>query len=173
MKKLILVYGVISGLVIITTNTLGLELGIGHEWLGFLVMFIAFSTIFVAVKQYRDETLGGVIRFNTGFLVGLGITVVASLVYVLVWELYLALTDFAFVNDYIHSLVESQQSGGLLQAEMAATIAEAEKIRQQYANPLFRLPMTFIEVFPIGVLISLVSALILRDSKTLAVELDE
>jgi len=108
MKKLILVYGVISGLVIIVINTLSLELGIGQAWLGFLVMFIAFSSIFVAVKQYRDETLGGVIRFGTGFLVGLGITLVASLVYVLVWELYLAVTDYAFIDAYIASIIESR-----------------------------------------------------------------
>ena len=142
MKKLILVYGAISGLVIIVINTLSIELGIAHVWLGFLVMFIAFSSIFVAVKQYRDETRVGFIRVGTGFLVGLGITVIASLVYVLVWELYLAMTDYAFI----------------------------ETIGQQYANPLFRLPMTFVEVFPIGVLISLISAFILRESKTLAAE---
>ena len=67
---------------------------------------------------------------------------VASLVYVLVWELYLALTDYAFIDAYIHSIVESRQTGGASQAELAAAIAESETIRQQYANPLFRLPMT-------------------------------
>ncbi|MCH7822509.1 MAG: hypothetical protein IIA07_10855 [Proteobacteria bacterium] len=53
---------------------------------------------------------------------------------------------------------------------MAATIAETETMRQQYSNVLFRLPMTFVEIFPVGVLVSLISAFILRDSKTLAVE---
>ncbi len=170
MKKLILVYGAISGLVIIVINTLSIELGIGHEWLGFLVMFIAFSSIFVAVKQYRDDTLGGVIRFGTGFLLGLGITAVASLAYVFVWELYLASTDYAFIEGYIASIIESRQSAGASDAELAATIADMETIRQQYANPLLRLPMTFVEVFPIGVLISLISAVILRESQTLAAE---
>jgi len=168
MKKLILVYGAISGLVIIVINTLSLELGIAHVWLGFLVMFIAFSSIFFAVKQYRDDTLGGVIHFGTGFLVGLGITVIASLVYVLVWELYLAMTDYAFIDAYIASIIEGRQAAGASEAELAATIADTETIRQQYANPLLRLPMTFVEVFPVGVLISLISAVILRESQTLA-----
>ena len=170
MKKLILVYGAISGLVIIVINTLSIELGIAHVWLGFLVMFIAFSSIFVAVKQYRDDTLGGVIRFGTGFLVGLGITVIASLVYVLVWELYLAMTDYAFIDAYIASIIEGRQAAGVSEAELAATIADTETLRQQYSNPLFRLPMTFVEVIPVGVLISLISAFILRESKTLAAE---
>ena len=166
MKKLILVYGAIAGLVIIAINTLSYELGTGHEWLGFLVMFIAFSSIFFAVKQYREETLGGVIRFGTGFLVGLGITIVASVVYVLVWELYLVLTDYAFIDSYADSIVDKRLAAGASEAEMVATIAEADSFRQQYTNLLFRLPMTFVEIFPVGLLISLVSAAILRDRKT-------
>ena len=76
MKRLIVTYGIIAGFIIIVTNTISLEYGRGQAWLGFLVMFIAFSTIFVAVKQYRDETLGGVISFTTALLVGLGISAV-------------------------------------------------------------------------------------------------
>ena len=170
MKKLILIYGAITGLVIIVITSLSIELDIGHAWLGFLVMFIAFSSIFVAVKQYRDDTLGGVIRFGTAFLMGLGITVVASLVYVFVWELYLALTDYAFIDAYIASIIEGRQAAGASQAELAAVIADTDALRQQYSNPLLRLPMTFVEVFPVGVLISLISAVILRESQTLAAE---
>ena len=33
----------------------------------------------------------------------------------------------------------------------------------QYADPLFRLPITFLEIFPVGLLISLISAAILRN----------
>ena len=166
MKKLILVYGAIAGLVIIAINTLSYELGTGHEWLGFLVMFIAFSSIFFAVKQYREETLGGVIRFGTGFLVGLGVTIMASVVYMLGWELYLVLTDYAFIDSYANSIVDKQLAAGASEAEMVATIAEADAFRQQYTNPLFRLPMTFVEIFPVGLLISLISAAVLRDRKT-------
>ena len=168
MKKLILVYGAISGLVVIVINTFSYDLGISSTWLGFLVMFIAFSAIFFAVKQYRDESLGGVIRFGTGFLVGIGITLVASVVYVLVWEIYLAMTDYAFVDDYIRSVVEGQEAAGASPEEMAATIADMETMREQYANPIVRLPMTFVEIFPVGLLISLISAFVLKESKNLA-----
>ncbi|MDH5500668.1 MAG: DUF4199 domain-containing protein, partial [Gammaproteobacteria bacterium] len=156
------------GLVIIVVNTLSFELGIGHVWLGFLVMFIAFSLIFVAIKQYRDEVLGGVIRFATGFRVGLSISLVAGVVYVLAWELYLVMTDYAFIDVYIDSLIESRKASGATPQEIANTIAETDTLRQQYANPFFRLPMTFVEIFPVGVLISGVAALVLRDSRALA-----
>ena len=168
MKKLVLVYGGIAGFVIICINTLSFEMGVGHAWLGFLVMFIAFSSIFIAIKQYRDEALGGVIRFGTAFLLGFYLTVVASFVYVLVWEIYLAMTDYAFVDAYIASIIESRQASGASPADLAATVAETDAFRQNYASALFRLPMTFVEIFPVGILVSLVAALILRNRKVLA-----
>ena len=64
MQRSILIYGAISGFIIIVTNTISLEIGHGDVWLGFLVMFIAFSMIFVAIKQHRDATLGGVISLT-------------------------------------------------------------------------------------------------------------
>jgi hypothetical protein len=133
-------------------------------------MFIAFRSIFVAVKQYRDETLGGMIGFKTALLVGLSITVVASVVYVLGWEVYLALTDYAFIDLYIQSMQDSLRAEGASLAELAALAVENDSLRQQYANPLIRLPMTFTEIFPVGVLISLISATILKDSGVLAAE---
>lgn len=159
MKKLVFVYGFVAGLVIIVTSTLSIHMGVASAWLGFLVMFVAFGSIFVAVKQYRDDTLGGVIRFGTGFLVGLGITLVASVVYVLVWELYLAMTDYAYIDTFVESMREGSYSD-----------ADADAMLQQYANLLFRLPMTFVEIFPVGLLISLVSAFILKGSENLPAE---
>ncbi len=166
MKKRIWVFGLISGFIIICTSLLSIELGVATAWLGFLVMFLVFTSIFVAIKQVRDEALGGVIRFSTAFLVGLGITVVASLVYVLVWEFYLAQTDYAFIELYTQAIIDGARSRGVPAAELANTVAEMETMRQQYANPVLRLPMTFIEIFPVGLLVSVVSAFILRDRTT-------
>jgi hypothetical protein len=168
MQKLILVYGVIAGLVIIGGTVLSLELGVASMWLGYLVMFIVFSTIFVAVKQYRDDRLGGVIRFGTGFGLGLGITIVASLIYVFVWELYLMSTDYTFIDTYINSIMEGQKAAGASQEELAATGKAMESLREIYADPLKRLPMTFVEIFPVGLLISLIAAFVLKSNKSLA-----
>ena len=43
-----------------------------------------------------------------------------------------------------------------------------EQFKVQYANPLFRLPMTFIEIFPVGVLVSLFAAALLRNPRFMA-----
>ena len=40
-------------------------------------MIVALSVIFLGVKRYRDQELGGVIRFGTAFMLGLGIAAVA------------------------------------------------------------------------------------------------
>ena len=42
-----------------------------------------------------------------------------------------------------------------------------EVFKTMYANPLLRLPMTFVEIFPVGVLVSLVTAGLLRNSRFL------
>jgi hypothetical protein len=151
MSRIILIYGAIAGLVIIVINTLSLELGHGQFWLGLLVMFIAFSTIFVAIKQYRDEVLGGLISFSVAVRLGLGISLVASMVYVVVWELYLALTDYRFIEEYASSMADTQA---------------VEEVIAQYSKPLFRLPVTFLEVFPAGLVVSLTSAAVLRNHRS-------
>ena len=171
MIRTILTYGLISGLVIIVgiIGTILAPSGVRHasEWLGYLIMLAALSSILVGVKQHRDQALGGVIKFHTALLVGLGIATVASLVYVAVWEAYLAMTHYAFMGQYIDATLAAKRAAGVTGPAYAKVVAEMEAMRRQYANPLFRLPMTFAEIFPVGLLIALVSAALLRNPKFL------
>lgn len=166
MKRLLLTYGIIAGFVIVVTMTISIEMGHGSIWLGYLIMLIAFSTIFVAIKQHREDTLGGVISFGIAFVVGISITAVASVVYVAVWELYLAVTDYKFIDDYVTSMSEAQKREGISEAEIAAAISKADEFKAQYLNPVFRIPITFLEVFPVGLLVSLISAAVLRNHRS-------
>lgn len=160
--QLVTIYGVIAGAIIIGINTLSYELGLAYAWLGFLVMFIAFGAIFFAMRQYRDEVLGGVIKFSTGLLFGLGITSVASVVYVAVWEVYLHATDFEFIEVYIATILETLRIQGATEAEIEAAMVETEALRRHYSNDWYRMAMTLTEIFPVGALVSLVSAVILK-----------
>ena len=162
MNRRISVYGLVAGFIIILTSILSIESGVASAWLGFLVMFMVFSSIFIAVKQHRDEVLGGVIGFNIGFMVGLGISLIASLVYVLVWEIYLALNDYSFIETYTQAIVDAARAQGASSAELASKMEEMENMRTIYFNPFMRLPMTFVEIFPVGFLVSLVTALVLK-----------
>jgi hypothetical protein len=131
-------------------------------------MLVALSTIFVAVKRTRDHDLGGVIGFGRALALGLGISVVASLFYVAAWEAALTVTGIDFARDFAESMVDAAAARGATGAALAQATAEAEAFRVQYANPFYRMPMTFAEIFPVGVLVSLVSAALLRNPRFMA-----
>ena len=167
-----LTYGLLSGFVIIVTMITGIVLSdqksfFSSEWFGYLVMLVALTFIFVGVKRYRDVERGGVIKFGAAFAMGLAIATAAGVAYVAVWEIYLAMTDYRFMDEYIAGMVRSRQAAGLSGAALAAEVAKLESMRTSYANPLLRVPMTFLEVFPVGLLVSLVSALLLRNPRLL------
>ena len=173
MRKIITTYGLIAGAIIAATVALSLALDgasehlAGLEWLGYAVMIIAFSVIFVAVKGYRDRELGGVINFGTAFRIGIGITLVASLIYVVAWEINLSVTNYAFMEQYTASMIDAKAAAGASDAELAEYRAEMDVMTERYRNPLFRLPITFLEIFPVGLLITLISAAVLRNSRVL------
>jgi Protein of unknown function (DUF4199) len=170
--KYALTYGLLSGLVIIATMLTGLLLSdrdsfFSSEWFGYLVMLVALTFIFVGVKRYRDVERGGIIRFGPAFGMGLAIAAVAGLAYVAVWEAYLAATDYAFMDEYIAGALRARQAEGVTGAALAREAAQLETLRSQYGNPLFRIPMTFLEIFPVGLLVALVSAALLRNPRLL------
>jgi polyferredoxin len=171
MIRIIFTYGLISGVVIIlsitgTTFTVG-DYGGASLWLGYLIMLVALSSILVGVRQHRDQTLGGVIKFRTALMVGLGIALVASLAYVLIWEVYLAATHYSYMDKYAAAGLAAKRAAGVTGAAYAKAVADAETMRRQYANPLYRLPETFLEIFPVGLLIALASAALLRNPRFL------
>lgn len=173
MKKYIFVFGPIAGLFVICSMIIGIVASDGEgaaagEAFGYLIMLVALSLIFIAIKQYRDKELGGIITFGKGVALGLGISAVAAVAYVIVWEFYLSITDYAFIDQYIAGqLKQVAEAVGTSASEYAAKVAEMDAMKVTYANPLFRLPMTMLEIFPVGALVTLVSAGILRNQKVL------
>lgn len=172
MTRIILIFGVAAGLIVAVPMCLlvaNAEPGSAatSHFTGYLIMLLALSLVFLGVKRLRDRELGGVIRFGPALLVGLGISAVASMIYVIGWEVTLAVTDFAFIDSYSNAAVEAARTKGQTAAEIEALIAQMAEFREQYANPFFRLPVTFIEIFPVGLLVSLISAALLRNSRFL------
>lgn len=168
MLRTILTYGVIAGLIVAVPMFVYLavaepDMAHNSQFLGYSIMLIALSTIFVAVKSYRDKALGGVIKFVPALLMGLGISAVAGVIYVVGWEIFMAMTNYTFAAAYGDSMVEAARAKGASPAEVEALAAQMEAFAEQYANPLFRVPITFIEIFPVGVVISLISAALLRN----------
>ena len=172
MTRIIFIYGLISGAIVAAAITATIIFSGGKPphssvWLGYLIMLVALSSILVGVKQYRDEVQGGVIGFWKALGVGAGIAAVAGLAYVAVWEVYVAIAHYDFAGDYARSILAQKRAAGVSGAEYQKAATEMEAFRKNYANPLFRLPMTFIEIFPVGLLIALVSAACLRNPRFL------
>lgn len=174
MFKTILTYGLIAGLVVggisFTIFTLGGEHNFEYGMvIGYATMLLALSAVFVGIKQYRDRELGGVIRFWPAFGMGVGMTVIAGVLYVAAWEASQAITGGDFMAAYSSFVIEQARAKGESAAAIAKLTAEMAEFKVQYANPWFRLPMVFSEIFPVGVLVSLVSAALLRRPDFLAV----
>lgn len=173
MFRKILLAGLISGL-IVGVPLFGITIGLGDHpdapWgvlVGYLIMLVALSVVFVAVKRRRDTELGGVIRFWPAFGHGIGISAIASVIYVLAWEAALAVTHMDFAARYADAIVARQKAEGLGGPALEQLIGQMAEFRRQYANPLYRLPMTLAEILPVGALVSLVSAGLLRNSRFL------
>ncbi len=137
------------------------------EFLGYASMIIAFSTIFVATKTHRDKNLDGTISFKKAFLLGLGITMIASVLYIIAW-LFISNTQAAqdMMNQYVQMQITQVKSSNLPQAEIDQALKEISQFVELYQNPLFKIGMTFVEIFPVGLTVSLISALILKRQKT-------
>jgi len=169
----ILSYGTLAGLVVgiaMAAVTAGLSNHLPSPYgmvVGYLIMLIALSAVFAGIKRYRDVDLGGVIKFWPAFALGVGITFVASVFYVAAWEATVALTHMDFAGSYATFVIEEQKAKGVSGEALAKLTADMEQFKIQYANPLYRLPMTFIEIFPVGLLVSLISAGLLRSSRFL------
>jgi hypothetical protein len=172
MLRIILIFGIIGGVIVavpmgwsmltMTPDTIPENAAL----YGYLSMLLALTMVFVGIKQYRDKVLGGVIKFGPALLVGLGISAVASLFWVVGWEITLA-SGFDFGAAYEASLVEAARARGASPAEIDQIRVDTESFMRMYANPFFRLPITFVEMFPIGLVISLISAALLRNSRFL------
>ena len=169
--KYALIYGGIAGAIVVSIISATIALDLSNHttsiWVGYLIMLTALSLIFVGVKRYRDVECGGVIRFGRAFLLGLGMAAVAGLIYALGWEAYLAASGQDFMAEYSATILEGMRAEGATAAAIEAKAAEMRALAQSYRNPLFRFPLTFVEIFPVGLLIALVSAALLRNPKML------
>ena len=168
MRRYALIFGTIAGVVLVlmmflTMPFLGEDIDYDTaEWLGYISMIVALSAIFIGIKSYRDKESAGLISFSKAFKVGLFITLVASVFYVAGWILYINTAGTNFMDSYYQHSVEKIKTSNDPETEIQAKIADMEKWRELYKNPLIQIGVTFIEIFPVGLLITIISATILK-----------
>ena len=166
-----IIYGGIAGAIAISiiSATLALDLP-SHStsiFVGYLIMLAALSLIFVGVKRYRDVECGGVIRFGRAFALGVGMALVAGIVYALGWEIFIAVSGFDFMGGYTADMIATMRAEGATQTAIDARLAEIADMIAMYENPMLRMLMIFAEIAPVGLIVALVSAAVLRNPKSL------
>jgi hypothetical protein len=175
MTNIIFLYGTFAGLIVIGVIIAFIAFSGGQPdmsdnslFIGYLTMIVALSMIFFGVKRYRDRDLGGVIKFVPAFLMGLAIAVVAGVIYVAGWEVYMAATDGSYMKAYMDHYIAGEKAKGLAGPALDKMIAEMNEMMTAYnTNMAYRMAITFSEIFPVGAIIALISAAVLRMPKFL------
>lgn len=175
MKKTVLTFGLISGAIMMAMMVISMMINKNNcasdtsMLIGYSTMVLAGILIFVGVKSYRDNQQNGFITFGRAFKVAALIALISSLVYVAVW-MVLSYTVYSdFMEKYSAVMIEKAKASGITPEELAAKQAEMEKMKEWYKNPLFRAGITFLEPLPVGLILSLLSALILKKKEKVAV----
>ena len=177
MKKNVFVFGLISGLIVTAFMVFAsIKCYISgtfkdSEVYGYTGMLVAFSFIFVGIKNYRDKYNNGIITFGRAFKLGLFIALIASTFYVLVWvvEYYAFFPDW--LDKYCTHVINDAKASGVSQLELEKKTAQMNWFKQAYKNPLFVVLLTYMEILPIGIVISLISALFLKRKQPPAAKL--
>lgn len=171
MKKNILVCGLIAGTIVSVTMLIGMNYMSHCEGsvdmttsmlVGYASMLIAFSLVFVGIKNYRDNYNGGLITFGKAFRIGMMIVLIASTMYVVSW----LIDYFFFVPDFMekysaHTLEELRATGAS-ESVITAKTKEMADFATMYKNPFFNAMMTYMEILPVGLIVALISSMILK-----------
>ena len=166
MKKTVLTYGLISGAiaaVLLLAHVPFMHSLEGSKGLivGYTGIVLSMLLIFFGVRSYRENVGNGKISFGRGLAVGILIALLSAAGYVAAWEV-VYYSNPGFTDKIFDKQVEDLKAAGAPQAKIDETAQQVEAFKQMYANPLVNVAFTFIEPFPVGILITLISALILR-----------
>ena len=166
MKKIVWTFGLIAGAImaLFMVVTLPFVNSIGEHSLvlGYAGIVAAFLLVYFGIRSYRDNVLGGTIGFGRAFTVGVLIAAIGSVCYVATWEVlyYKFMPDF--YTRFAQTTVDQARKDGKSEAEVAKTQAAMDEMTKNAGNPVWVFAMTFVEPFPVGILIALVSAGVLR-----------
>ena len=172
MKKIVIVNGVIAGLIVsgimvishpmIEDGRIGYDNG---QLVGYASMVLALSLIFFGIRTYRDQVLNGIISFGQAVKVGLFITLVASVMYAITWDLYYRVAASDFSEKYTAHYLEKMEKEGASQEEISSMRTHMEAFNELYENTFVRFGITMIDIVPVGLVITLISAAFLKRSR--------
>lgn len=171
MKKNIIYYGLIAGTIVSVFMLLSMNY-LSHcegkvdytisMLIGYTSMLIAFSLVFVGIRNYRDQHYNGVISFGKAFKTGILIALIASTLYVVSWLIYFFFFSPDFIDKYSARQLDELRASGAAPAEIDKQAKEMANFAIMYKNPFFNALMTYLEILPVGLIVTLISAFILK-----------
>jgi hypothetical protein len=167
MRKTILTFGLISGaissLMMVASVPVARRIGFDKGTvIGYTSIVLSFLLVFFGIRSYRDNNGDGRITFLKAFAVGISITLVSCICYVVTWEIMYYNVFPDFWDRYGAHLVDKLKASGASPAAVQAKLRQVTKYKELYKNPLLNAAMTFIDPFTIGLVITLISAVVLR-----------
>lgn len=171
MFKSALKFGLIAGAGMVLAFTLsyfifphGPETMAQQEIVGNVGIFLGLIAIFFAVKHHRDRNLGGKISFGKAFGLGMIVATVAGFIVGIFTIVLLAWFYPDFGKEYMEYYRATLEASGASPAEIAQQKLEMEQMMPLMNNLPFQGAVMMLTVVFIGLLHSLVSALVLRRS---------
>src|SRR3954464_2543717 len=171
MTKNITIYGVIAGILVsvfmlFSVNYIShCEGNVDYDTsmlIGYASMLVALSLVYVGIRNYRDKYNGGVISFGKAFKTGILIVLIASTIYVVAW----LIDYFYFAPDcmerYCAHTIDELKASGASQVEIDKQTKEMANLTTMLKNPFFNAMMSYMEILPVGWVVTLISSLILK-----------
>lgn len=163
MKRIILIFGLVIG-VMLTANAIIVISMLysdtdfkGNDVVGYAAMVIMFSLIYFGVRNYRNNHLDGKISFLQALKTGALICLIASTVYTVLGLLYYYLFVPDFIDVYSAHVIRNTAPD-----EVEAVTTQMADFKEMYKNPLFAIFITYLEVLPVGMIVALFSAFIVK-----------
>ncbi len=169
MKRIVLRFGLASGFILAVVSSVSITLCMrgnldfsNSEVVGYTAMVLSFLMVFFGIRSYRDTVAAGSIGFGKAFQVGILITLITCAIYVVSWEI--AYFNFFphFLDQYTAHVLLKMRSTGASEAAVQEQAAKLAEMAKHYRNPLYNSAITFMEIFPVGLIVTLISAAILR-----------
>jgi len=166
MKRTVLTFGAISGAVssVLMLATVPFMHQIGFDKgliVGYTAIVASFLPVFFGIRAYREHA-GGTLTFSRGFAVGILITLISCACYVATWQVVYFKLKPNFWDEYTVYAVEQARAKGATPEAIERTRREMTEFKVSYDKPLVNAAYTFLEPFPVGLLVTLISAGVLR-----------
>jgi hypothetical protein len=168
MKSFVVKFGLISGAISVALMFLTFVLLQG-PWLfengvyvGYAGMVLSFSVIFLGVRSYREQVGQGSVSFGKAFQAALLMALISSCCYALAW---LVISHFFypdFWDHYIQHEMNSLRQSGAAETVLQEKMKKMEEYKSMTANPILNALFAFVEPLPVGFIVALISAAILR-----------